>query len=193
MVTMKKLELTVCLIMLGVCVAGAAAGPTPSAEAVPSPSQVTRLAVLDVELSGDLGGPELAAEHEVRLRMASVRLREALQRSGRYQLLDNSPAQDLISRLQSQHRYLHDCNGCDLEVGRKLTADQVLVAWVNRVSGLILTLSYEIHDVATGQIAARKSFDFRGDNDTAWKHAIDYMVRDLAELPVVSTDGVPGT
>jgi hypothetical protein len=137
--------------------------------------------VLDVELSGDLGGPELAAEHEVRLRMASSRLRDALQRSGRYQLLDNAPAQDLISRLQAQHRYLHDCNGCDLEVGRKLGADQVLVAWVNRVSGLILTLSYEIHDVATGQIAARKSFDFRGDNDTAWKHAIDYMVRDLAD------------
>jgi hypothetical protein len=57
----------------------------------------------------------------------------------------------------------------------------VLVAWVNRVSALILTLTYEIHDVATGQIAARKSFDFRGDNDAAWTHAINYMVRDLKE------------
>jgi hypothetical protein len=57
----------------------------------------------------------------------------------------------------------------------------VLVAWVNRVSGLILTLTYEIHDVATGQIADRKSYDFRGDNDAAWTHAIDYMVRDLKE------------
>jgi hypothetical protein len=177
---MRNLLLMLCLT-LGVCIEGAGvAAPTPSVGAVPAPSRLTRLAVLDVELSGDLGGPELAPEHEVRLRMATGRLREALKRSGRYQLLDNAPAQDIINRLQSQQRYLHDCNGCDLEVGRELRADQVMVAWVNRVSGLILTLSYEIHDVATGQIAARKSFDFRGDNDTAWQHAIDYMVRDLS-------------
>jgi hypothetical protein len=30
-----------------------------------------------------------------------------------------------------------------------------------------------------GQIKARKSYDFRGDNDSAWTHAIDYMARDL--------------
>jgi hypothetical protein len=40
-------------------------------------------------------------------------------------------------------------------------------------------LTYEIHDVDTGQITARKSFSFRGDNDTAWIRAIDFMVRDL--------------
>jgi hypothetical protein len=44
-----------------------------------------------------------------------------------------------------------------------------------------LSVTYEIHDVATGQIAARKSFGFRGDNDTSWTRAIDYMVRDLDE------------
>jgi len=86
-----------------------------------------------------------------------------------------------MDELKSQYLYLHDCNGCDLDLGRKLGADQVLVAWVNRVSGLILSLTYEIHDVASGQIIARKSFDFRGDNDTSWTHAIDYMVRDLVE------------
>jgi hypothetical protein len=85
----------------------------------------------------------------------------------------------VLNRLKSQQAYLHDCNGCDLDIGRQLKADLVLVAWVDRVSGLILTLTYEIHEVRTSQIVARKSFDFRGDNDTAWNHAIDYMVRDL--------------
>lgn len=50
-----------------------------------------------------------------------------------------------------------------------------------RVSNLILTLTYEIHDVRTGEIVARKSYDFRGDNDTAWSHAIVYMVQDMKE------------
>src|ERR1041384_7207258 len=134
-----------------------------------------RLVVLDVELTGDLGGPEFEKEHEARIKMASARLREKISQTGKYAVIDPAPAQDFIDQLASRYRYLHDCNGCDLDIGRQLEADQVLVAWVNRVSGLILTLTYEIHDVATGQIAARKSFGFRGDNDSSWTHAIDYM------------------
>ena len=140
-----------------------------------------RLLVLDVELTGDSGGPEFASEHQARLALASTKLRESLARTGRYQLLDSTPAQKTLEGLKSQYLYLHDCNGCDLDVGRQLGADQVLVAWVNRVSGLILSVTYEIHEVATGQIIARKSFDFRGDNDTSWTRAIEYMVRDLNE------------
>jgi hypothetical protein len=140
-----------------------------------------RLLVLDVELTGDSGGPAFASEHQARLALASTKLRESLARTGLYQLVDSTPAQQTLEGLKSQYLYLHDCNGCDLDVGRQLGADQVLVAWVNRVSGLILSVTYEIHDVATGQITARKSFDFRGDNDTSWTRAIEYMVRDLNE------------
>ena len=113
--------------------------------------------------------------------MESDKLRGELQLSGLYRVVDTSPAQPLITRLAAQQAYLHDCNGCDLEIGKQLGTDQVLVTWVDRVSGLILSLTYEFHDVATGQIVARKSYDFRGDNDSAWTHAITYMVRDLKE------------
>ena len=146
-----------------------------------------RLAVLDIELTGDLGGPQFKAEHEARLRMESARLRQELKDSGLYQVIDDGPARALIGRLKSQQLYLHDCNGCDIDVGRQLGADKVLVAWVDRVSGLILTLTYEIHDVKTSQITSRKSYDFRGDNDAAWSHAIDYMVRDLKATSVAPT------
>lgn len=149
--------------------------------AAPQGPAAQALVVLDLELTGDLGGPEFEAEHAERLRTMSARLRQDLERTGLYRILDNSAAQGLIDTLKSRQAYLHDCNGCDLDVGRSLHADQVLVAWVDRVSGLILSLTYEVHDVQTGQITARKSFDFRGDNDNAWNHAIDYMVRDLAK------------
>jgi hypothetical protein len=145
------------------------------------PAIPSKLVVLDVELSGDSGGPALASEHQARLTLAGTKLRESLAHTGLYQLVDSAPAQKTIDEMKSRYLYLHDCNGCDLDVGRQLGADQVLVAWVDRVSALILSLTYEVHDVATGQIAARKSFGFRGDNDAAWTRAIDYMVRDLQE------------
>jgi PQQ-dependent catabolism-associated CXXCW motif protein len=140
-----------------------------------------RLLVLPLELAGDLGGPEFAAEHATRLEAESIRLRQDLQAAQLYEILDAGAARSDIDQLKSRQLYLHDCNGCDIDVGRKLRADFVMVAWVNRVSGLILTLTYEIHSVAAGQIVARKSYDFRGDNDAAWNHAIDYMVKNLRE------------
>lgn len=163
-----KLPSILGLLLIAFATATLAASPPP------------KLVVLDVELTGDLGGPEFESQHRARLNLASTKLRQGLSNTGHYQLLDSTPAANTIGELQSQYRYLHDCNGCDLDIGRQLGADQVLVAWVNRVSGLILSFTYEIHDVATGQIIARKSFDFRGDNDTSWTRAIDYMVRDLA-------------
>lgn len=175
---MKRYRASSLIVVLFCAASVVAATPESSTQHAGEPPQ---LVVLDVEISGDLGGPELAAQHEARLTLASARLRQELSNTGLYRLVDTAPAQDLVAELQSRHLYLHDCNGCDLEVGRLLGADQVLVAWVNRVSALILSLTYEIHDVATGQIAARKSFGFRGDNDDAWTRAIDYMVRDLKE------------
>jgi Protein of unknown function (DUF2380) len=140
-----------------------------------------KLVVLDIELTGDTGGAQFAAEHEARLKMESARLRQELRQSGLYTVVDSDPAQPLITKLTSQQKFLHDCNGCDLEIGRQLNTDQTLVTWVDRVSGLILSLTYEFHDVHTGQIVGRKSYDFRGDNDSAWTHAVRYMVEDLKE------------
>jgi hypothetical protein len=159
---------------------GPAAAPASAALPAPAAAGLPKLVLLDLELTGDLGGPEFTAEHERRLKTETNRLREDLQRTGRYQILDSTAAQGILDTLRSQQAYLHDCNGCDLDVGRALQADLVMVAWVDRVSLLILSLTYEIHDVRAGQITLRKSFDFRGDNDNAWNHAIDYMVRDLA-------------
>jgi hypothetical protein len=140
-----------------------------------------KLVVLEIELTGDLGGPQFTAEHEARLKKQSAILRRELENSGLYQVLDNTPVLPLINRLKSQQAYWHDCNGCDLQVGRQLGADEVLVTWVDRVSNLILSLTYEFHDVASGRIVGRKSYDFRGDNDAAWTHTITFMVRDLKE------------
>jgi hypothetical protein len=169
-------RLTLCIIPLLLSATAVAAAP-----AAAGPPPVPRLAVLDIELTGDLGGPELKTEHETRLRMASERLRRELASSGLFQVLDNAPAQALIDHLKSQQRYLHDCNGCDLDVGKRLGADKVLVAWVDRVSNLILSFTYEIDDVKTGQIDDRKSYDFRGDNDAAWIHTIHFMVQDMKD------------
>src|SRR5688500_12218981 len=115
---------SLCLaLVLAVCSAGWAAAPD---------AQPIELVVLDVELTGDLGGAQFAGEHEARLKLATKELRDNLSRTGLYRLVDTAPAQGTIDELKSRYRYLHDCNGCDLDIGRQLDADQVMVARVYR-------------------------------------------------------------
>jgi hypothetical protein len=138
-----------------------------------------RLVVLDLELVGDLGDPALNAEHEVRLAKTSDQLRAELSRVPRYEVVDTTPAREMIEASRAT-QYLYKCNGCEIDIAEQLGGDQVLVAWIHRVSQLILTLTYEIRDVPSAEPVRRKAFDFRGDNDAGWSRAVTAMVDDLA-------------
>jgi hypothetical protein len=63
------------LALIAFATATVAASPEAKSQ---HPASPPKLVVLDVELSGDLGGPELASEHQARLNLASTRLRQSL-------------------------------------------------------------------------------------------------------------------
>ncbi|HYE36458.1 DUF3280 domain-containing protein [Methylocaldum sp.] len=140
------------------------------------------LAVLDLELTGDLSDSTRDVEWSKRLALMTEALRDELSRSGLYRVVDHGAAPGLIAELKSA-RYLHACNGCEFDIAQRLGAERVLVGWVFRMSNLVLTLHIEIRDVATGQTLINRAFDFRGDNDTSWRRAIVYFVKDLRERP----------
>jgi hypothetical protein len=140
------------------------------------------LAVLDLELTGDLGDSSRNAEWAKRLAAMTEVLRDELSRSRFYRVVDHGTAPELIAELKSA-RYLHGCNGCESDIARQLGAERVLVGWVFRMSNLVLTLHIQIRDVATGQTLVNRAFDFRGDKDESWRRAIAYFVKDLQERP----------
>lgn len=145
-----------------------------------TPSPLKSLVVLDFELTGDTGGSRFEASHKQQLRMSSEKLREELKHNHLYNVVDNASAATLIERL-SAHQNLHQCNGCELDMAKQLNAEQVLVPWVFRMSNLVLTMHVEIRDAATGRTVIKKALDFRGDNDTGWTRAIDYLIKTMKE------------
>jgi len=136
------------------------------------------LLVLDIELVGDLGTGELAAEHAARIEKSSALLREELSRLNAYRIIDATPVQAAIDSARAT-QYLHRCNGCELDIAKQAGAHEVLVVWVHRVSQLILSLKFEIRRVPDGEVVYGRAFDFRGDNDASWARAVKYMVRDI--------------
>ncbi len=74
-----------------------------------------------------------------------------------------------------------NCNGCELDIGRALDADVVILCWVQKVSNLILNINIEVKDVASGNTLYTKSVDLRSNSDNSWLRGIRYMVDSIAE------------
>ena len=115
-----------------------------------------------------------------RLKKISSLLRQQFIDKGFYRVLDTAPQQAMIDDMKSRFK-LHDCNGCDTDIGRALGADRVMTAWVQKVSNLILNINIQINDVASGQPLLNKSVDIRGNTDASWERGIRYMVRSMEE------------
>src|ERR1700758_4204632 len=79
-------------LLMGLLATVGLLGLAPKADlAIAAPAK-PKLVVLDIELTGDLGGPQFTAEHAARLRTQSAILRRELENSGLYQVLDDTPA-----------------------------------------------------------------------------------------------------
>lgn len=139
-----------------------------------------KLLMLEFELIDDQKDVVPFPEKEARLAMVSQRLREALVREELYDVIDSAPVAQLI-RTEAARQSLIRCNGCELDVARKAGADRILLAWVQKVSNLILNINVEVRDAKTGQVVLAKSVDLRGNTDQSWQRGIDFMVRDMVE------------
>jgi hypothetical protein len=123
---------------------------------------------------------ESQASQQRRLVLISDALRREFDQRGMYRTADNSAAAQLIADQQARQD-LRNCNGCELDIGRALRADVVILGWVQKVSNLILNLNIEAKDVASGKTLYTKSVDLRGNTDKSWLRGITYMVDSVAE------------
>jgi hypothetical protein len=138
-------------------------------------AEPARLAVFDFELidtslQGEMEGIDPA--DQARLRMIQAELRERLEKSGRFELVDTAPVADQVDAAGM----LWSCNGCELGIARRLDADLALVGWVQKVSNLMLNFNVVIRDTATRERVFASSVDIRGNTDESWQHGIRYLL-----------------
>ena len=140
-------------------------------------------AVMDFELINEIRDYETEAAktaQQRRLALISDALRSEFAQRGMYRTVDNNVAAKLIAE-QKALQDLRNCNGCELDIGRALGADVVILAWVQKVSNLILNINIEVKDVASGKTLYTKSVDLRGNTDKSWLRGIRYMVDSIEE------------
>ncbi len=135
-----------------------------------------RVAVLGIELLKDdltPGGGRLTPRDEARVKKTAAMLRELL--AGADFEVVSAARTEAVLAADPPGQYLHACNGCELDYGRALDADWVLVGWVQQVSNLILNLNVLVKDVDTGALVASGFVDLRGNTDESWTRATRYL------------------
>ena len=138
---------------------------------------------MDFELIDEMRDYETEAAkaaQQRRLALISDALRQEFDQRGIYLVVNNDAAAKLIAD-QKALQDLRQCNGCELDIGRALNADVIVLCWVQKVSNLILNINIEVKDVASGKMLYRKSVDLRSNSDRSWLRGIRYMVDSIEE------------
>ena len=140
--------------------------------------------MLDFELIDEMRdlypGGQSGGDQE-RLKLISEQLRTEFEKNNFYAVLDPRRGSAAVQRARDSYRYLHDCNGCEVDLARAVGAERVLTGWVQKVSNLILNINIEIKDAKSGETVVRKSVDIRGNTDAMWQRGIAFLVRDMRE------------
>lgn len=138
-----------------------------------------RLAVLPIEIADNSGEAGAADRHKAMLAGLTRVVSEKLAASGLYEVVPQERVAEAVAA-ENPGTYLRACNGCERDIAKRAGADRVMMAWIFKMSSLVLTLHVVIKDVATGDVVFTHAFDFRGDNEKAWTRAAEYMVGTLA-------------
>lgn len=136
--------------------------------------------MLDFELVDQTQDQVLDPAQNKRLEKASATLRQEFDRRGLYQIVDQTPAQPLISDLASRYRLL-ECDFCLQDIGGALKAERIMTPWVQKISDTTLNINIQITDVATGKAVINKSVYIRSNTDDSWMRGIRYLARSMED------------
>jgi Protein of unknown function (DUF2380) len=139
--------------------------------AAPARIAVFDFELIDTSLQGEVQGIDPA--DQARLRMIEAELRQRLEESGRFQLVDTAPVAEEVDAAG----ILWSCNGCEVGIAKRLDAELALVGWVQKVSNLMLNFNVVIRDTATREQVFASSVDIRGNTDESWQHGIRYLLK----------------
>jgi hypothetical protein len=130
-------------------------------------------AVFPVEL-WDTSGEGAKPGQAERLVLATRKLAELLEQTGRYRIVDLAP---FAARVEATApRY--NCNGCWRAIAKEAGAEVAVLAVVHKVSTLVSTVNIYVVDLATHSFVEKASGQFRGDDDRAYLRAFTFLVNE---------------
>lgn len=137
----------------------------------------TKVAVFPIEVPDQIREGEFIprpnTEDKPRIALATDELRRLLSAGGRYEVVDLTPLAAEVEKAQP----LHKCNGCDIELAHKAGADVVVTGLVEKASDVLLNMSIEMRDVASGKVVRMGGTVIQGNTDDMWLRSVRWIVK----------------
>ena len=154
------------LLLACVGIALAAAAP---AHAAPK-AAIFPVELIDVSLEGELSGPRADEAH--RLALATDELRRLVAREAGYEVLDLGAITSDIA----QSAPLYKCNGCEIDLARRVGAEVAVTATVRKISNLVLVFHIHVSDIASGNLTKVYRVELRGNTDESWLRGVRRLI-----------------
>ncbi|WGR95056.1 DUF3280 domain-containing protein [Bradyrhizobium sp. ISRA435] len=159
---------------------------TPQPAAAPAP---IKLALFNFELEDTSAAGQETSNDGAELVNTTDAVRHMLLQSGRYALVPVSGTETDAAK----PRAIRDCGGCDVEIARKLGADQSLIGVITRISRTEYLVRFQLHDAATGNVIAAGDSGLRMGANYSWSRGATRLIRDKLLEPGQATQPTPAS
>jgi len=141
-----------------------------------------KMALLNIEMEGDLSDTSHQSEWPYRLESLARHLREGFAANETYEMVSLAPADEWFQSNKGR-KSINDCKPCLTEIAKRVGADRIFAGKVIRMSNLVLFLQFAIVDATSGQIVMTKNLSFRGDNDQSWLRSAEFLIDEMKDIP----------
>jgi hypothetical protein len=137
--------------------------------------RAARIAVFEFELedltpAANLVGKQTSSDES--LQKVTAAARDQLSSSGRYTIV----GVDAVDAKPVRDRTLHDCNGCEAALARKLGAQQSMIGIVRRATQTDYYIMVVIRDARTGKVVNAQSANFAG-GEEGWPTGVRMLIK----------------
>ena len=125
-------------------------------------------------------GPQKATPEEVaRLKLVRDEVVAKLAASGKYEMMDIASVEADITAAAP----LNKCNGCEMDIAKKLGADILVLGVIEKASATLLSMNVIVVDMAKGGPIRNDSAVVHGNTDDAWVGVARWLAKNrvLAE------------
>jgi len=127
-----------------------------------------------------IGAGKPSPAEQARLKTINDELRGILAADGQHELIDTGP---IASEIEAAAPIV-DCNGCEIDLAKKLNGEVLYTGIVDKASETLLNMRIMETDVQTGQLKRAGNVVIQGNTDDAWLRGVRWLMKN--KLPAVS-------
>jgi hypothetical protein len=120
-----------------------------------------------------LGAGKPSPAEQARLKSINEELARILSADGVHELVDVAP---IAQEIEAAAPFV-DCNGCEIDLAKKLNAEVLYTGLVDKASDTLLNMRIMEYDVASGQLKRAGNAVIQGNTDEAWLRGVRWLMK----------------